>query len=115
MKPTMIKPVSDTLGHKTQRVTRTSKKTGGRYQVDVVPLIELYATTKATSKTNSDGTVKYIYPISDPNTDLQYELSAPNKLDVKFASIIQAHNVTCGLIPNTTRVWISAESVSLKK
>lgn len=115
MKPTMIKPVSDTLGHKTRRVTRTSKKTGGQYQVDEVPLIELYATTKATTKVGTDGAVKYVYPVADPNTNLQYELSAPNKLDVKFASIIQAHNVTCGLIKNTTRVWISAESVSLKK
>ncbi|MFD3287184.1 hypothetical protein [Lactobacillus johnsonii] len=115
MKPTMIKPVSTTLGYKTRRVTRTSAKSGRQYEVDEVPCIELYTTTRATTKTDSDGKVKYVYHVADPNTDLQYDISAPNKMEVKFGTVIQAHNVTCGLIPNTTRVWITAESVNLKK
>lgn len=116
MKLSAVKTAGEILGgYKTRQVTKTSKRTGKEYQVDVVPMLEVYAVSGVTIMNREDGTTRYKYSVTDPNRDLQYDISAPNKIDTKFGNVIQLHNVTCGVIPNTSRVWVSAESVSLKK
>lgn len=116
MRLSAIKTVGEILGgYKTKTVTKTSKRTGRDYQVEAVPSMEVYAVSKATPVVREDGSRRYKYSVSDPNADLQYDITAPNRVDVKFGTIIRCTNVTCGVIPDTSRVWVTADSVAIKQ
>ena len=84
-----------------------SEKTGNKYTTDVIPVLNV---VWIGSIEEIDG--KFKYSIVDPGNDLEYIIKAPNKIDVKFGTILQFKNVRGGPTPNGVG-WYAADSVAV--
>lgn len=99
--------LAEVLKHETQPLKLTSEKTGNDYIAEVVPIITAFSI--GTSE-EVDG--KYKYPIVDTANELEYTIKAPNKIDVKFGTLLQFQNVRGGATPNGIG-WYAADSVTV--
>lgn len=104
-KPNWSRTLSEVLKHKTQQITMKSEKTGNDYIVDVVPVLDVVSIAASEEKDN-----KYIYSVVDINNDLEYSIKAPNKVEVKFGTILRFKNIRGGATNNGVG-WYAADSV----
>lgn len=99
--------LSEVLKQKTQPKILVSEKTGNEYTTDVVPVLTVLSIG---SIEEVDG--KYKYSIVDNTNDLEYVIKVPNRVDVKFGTILQFKNVRGGATSNGIG-WYSADSVAV--
>lgn len=106
-KPNWIPRLSDVLGHQTQEVTKVSPRTGNEYTTDIISQLSVLST--GLTEELEDGKVRY--SIVDPKTNLEYAIKAPDKIAVKFGTVLSFKNV-CG---GSTKFggWYSADSVAI--
>lgn len=97
----------EVLKHATQVATYTSEKTGNKYQVEVIPVL----TVLSTGSIEETHDKKYKYSIVDSANNLEYAIKSPNKINVRFGSILEFKNVRGGTTGNGTG-WYAADSVS---
>lgn len=101
--------LEEVIKQKTQPKVMVSEKTGNEYTADVVPILNVV----------SIGTIeeidgKFKYSIVDTNNNLEYAIKAPNKVEVKFGTILQFKNVRGGATTNGIG-WFAADSVAVVK
>lgn len=108
-KPTWTKELSEVLRHPTVEVVLTSKTTGREYTADVIRQLPVVSTGVIDEV---DGGFKY--SIVDTKNNLEYTIKAPQKVDVKFGTILVFTNVRGGST-STGNGWYSAESVEVAK
>ena len=108
-KPTWIKELRDVLKHPTVPVVLTSKTTGNEYTADVVRQLPVVSTGVIDEV---EGGVKY--SIVDTKNNLEYTIKVPQKVDVKFGTVLVFTNVRGGAT-STGNGWYSAESVEVAK
>ena len=101
--------LEEVIKQKTQPKVMVSEKTGNEYTTDVVPILNVV----------SIGTIeeidgKFKYSIVDTNNNLEYAIKAPNKVEVKFGTILQFKNVRGGATTNGIG-WFAADSVAVVK
>ena len=108
-KPTWIKELRDVLKHPTVQVVLTSKTTGNEYTADVVRQLPVVSTGVIDEV---EGGVKY--SIVDTKNSLEYTIKVPQKVDVKFGTVLVFTNVRGGAT-STGNGWYSAESVEVAK
>ena len=108
-KPTWTKELSEVLKHPTVQVVLTSKTTGKEYTADVVRQL-LVVSTGVIDEV--EGGFKY--SIVDTKNNLEYTIKAPQKVDIKFGTILVFTNVRGGST-STGNGWYSAESVEVAK
>lgn len=106
-KPNWSRTLAEVLKHKTESVVMVSEKTGNEYTTDVIPILNVVSIG---SMEEVDG--KFKYSVVDTNNDLDYVIKVPNKVDVKFGTILQFKNVRGGSLTNGNG-WFAAESVSV--
>lgn len=106
-KPTWIKELRDVLKHPTVQVVLTSKTTGNEYTADVVRQLPVVSTGVIDEV---EGGVKY--SIVDTKNNLEYTVKAPQKIDVKFGTVLVFRNVRGGAT-SAGSGWYSAESVEV--
>lgn len=106
-KPNWSRTLSEVLKHKTESVIMVSEKTGNEYTTEIIPILNVVSIG---SIEEVDG--KFKYSIVDTNNDLDYVIKVPNKVDVKFGTILQFKNVRGGSLTNGNG-WFAAESVSV--
>lgn len=99
--------LEEVIKQKTQPKVMVSEKTGNEYTADVVPILNVV----------SIGTIeeingKFKYSIVDTNNNLEYAIKAPNKVEVKFGTILQFKNVRGGATTNGIG-WFAADSVAV--
>lgn len=99
--------LEEVLKHKTQPKIMVSEKTGNKYTTDVIPVLNVVSIG---SIEEIDG--KFKYSIVDTNNDLEYSIKTPNKIDVKFGTILQFKNVRGGATTNGVG-WYAADSVAV--
>ncbi|MDG8323524.1 hypothetical protein OK892_01035 [Streptococcus pneumoniae] len=99
--------LEEVLKQKTRPMVRISENTGNEYTIDVIPNLTVYSIG---SFEEVDG--KFKYPIVDPTNDLEYTIKVPNKIAVKFGSILQFKNVRGGPTHNGYG-WYAADSVAV--
>ena len=93
--------------HETQPKVMTSEKTGNEYTTDVIPTLKVVSIG---SIEEVDG--KYKYSVVDTTHDLEYSIKVPNKVEVKFGTILQFHIVRGGATANGIG-WYAADSVAV--
>ena len=108
-KPTWIKELGEVLRHPTIQVVLTSKNTGKNYTADVVRQLPVVSTGVMDEV---EGGFKY--SIVDTKNNLEYTIKAPQKVDVKFGTVLVFTNVRGGCT-STGNGWYSAESVEVAK
>ncbi|WP_314159846.1 hypothetical protein [uncultured Gemella sp.] len=106
-KPNWNKTLSEVLKHPTIEVLLTSKNTGKEYTADIVRQLPVVSTGVMDEV---EGGFKY--SIVDTKNNLEYTIKAPQKLDVKFGTILVFRNVRGGAT-STGSGWYSAESVEV--
>lgn len=106
-KPNWSRTLAEVLMHKTESVVMISEKTGNEYTTDVIPILNVVSIG---SMEEVDG--KFKYSVVDTNNDLDYVIKVPNKVDVKFGTILQFKNVRGGSLTNGNG-WFAAESVTV--
>lgn len=99
--------LSEVLKQRTQPKVMISEKSGLEYTTDVVPVLNVVSIG---SIEEIDG--KYKYSIVDTNHDLEYAIKTPNKVEVKFGTILQFKNVRGGATSNGVG-WYAADSVAV--
>lgn len=104
-KTSWYRTLNEVLKQETQPKVLVSEKTGNEYTADVVPILNVVSIG---SIEEIDG--KFKYSIVDTKNDLEYVIKAPNKVDVKFGTILQFKNVRGGATTNGIG-WYAAESV----
>ncbi|MGQ7461168.1 hypothetical protein ACTGZQ_01200 [Streptococcus suis] len=104
-KTSWYRTLNEVLKQETQPKVLVSEKTGNEYTADVVPILNVVSIG---SIEEIDG--KFKYTIVDTKNDLEYVIKAPNKVDVKFGTILQFKNVRGGATTNGIG-WYAAESV----
>lgn len=100
------KTLEEVTLQKTEKTIKTSKKTGSEYTVEYISLLSVVAITAPEAHNG-----KYRYSIIDTKNDLEYTITAPNKVEAKFGTPLVFKSVRGGLMDKT--VWFSAESVSI--
>ncbi|GCF92146.1 hypothetical protein NRIC_00370 [Enterococcus florum] len=105
--PVWVNPLAIVLGHPTSEITKISPRTGNEYTTDAI--LDLKVLLAGSIEALEDG--KYRYPIADHTQNLEYVIKAPNKVDVKFGTMLHFKNVVGG---QTSRGgWYSADSVEV--
>ena len=99
--------LGEVLKQQTQPKMMVSEKTGNEYTTDVVPTLNVLSIG---SLEEVDG--KYKYSIVDSKNNLEYAIKVPNKVDIKFGTILQFKNVRGGPTSNGVG-WYAAESVAV--
>lgn len=107
MKTNWNRTLAEVLKQKTEPKVMVSEKTGNEYTTDVIPVLNVVSIG---SIEEVDG--KFKYSIVDTNNDLEYVIKAPNKLDVKFGTILQFKNVRGGATTSGVG-WYAADSVAV--
>ncbi len=102
-----IKTLEEVLKQKTQPKVMVSEKTGNEYTTDVVPSLNVLSIGSF-----EEVAGKFKYSVVDTNNDLEYTIKVPNKVDVKFGTILQFKNVRGGATNNGVG-WYAADSVSV--
>lgn len=108
-KPIWNKTLAEVLKHPTVQVVLTSKTTGKEYTADVIHQLPVFSTGVIDEV---EGGFKY--SIADTKNNLEYTIKAPQRVDVKFGTILVFRNVRGGST-STGNGWYSAESVELAK
>lgn len=106
-KPAWTKELSEVLRHPTVQVVLTSKTTGKEYTADVVRQLPVVSTGVVDEV---EGGFKY--SIVDTKNNLEYTIKAPQKIDVKFGTVLVFRNVRGGAT-SAGSGWYSAESVEV--
>lgn len=101
------KTLEEVLKHQTQQKMLISEKTGNEYMADVVSSLNVLSIG---SVEEIDG--KFKYSIVDTKNDLEYAIKVPNKVEVKFGTILQFKNVRGGATANGIG-WYAADSVAV--
>ena len=99
--------LAEVLMHETQRKVMTSEKTGNEYTTDVIPTLRVVSIGSIEEK---DG--KYKYSIVDTVNDLEYTIKVPNKVEIKFGTVLNFSNVRGGATANRIG-WYAADSVEV--
>lgn len=99
--------LSEVTKQQTQPKLMISEKTGNEYTTDVIPVLNVLSIG---SIEEVDG--KFKYPIVDTKNDLEYSIKVPNKVDVKFGTLLQFKNVRGGTTDNGVG-WYAADSVTV--
>ncbi|NMW55570.1 hypothetical protein HKO46_07245 [Streptococcus equi subsp. zooepidemicus] len=99
--------LEEVLKHKTQPKIFISDKTGNEYTADAVPTLNVLSIG---SIEEVDG--KFKYPVVDTNNDLEYTIKVPNKVEVKFGTLLQFKNVRGGATSSGIG-WYAADSVAV--
>lgn len=110
MKPTFEKKLSEVLNHQTVTKTFQSAKTGNEYQADVIE--KLVVVSIGTLEEKSDGSFKYA--VVDSKNNLEYSITAPNKVEISFGAKLLFVNVRGGAL-NNGAAWFKAERVGIMK
>lgn len=97
--------LAEVLKQETHPKIMISDKTGNEYTTDVIPTLKVVSIG---SIEEIDG--KFKYSIVDTNNDLEYSIKTPNKVDVKFGTLLQFTNVRGGTTSNGVG-WYAADSV----
>ncbi|HEL1566209.1 TPA: hypothetical protein TXI81_001763 [Streptococcus suis] len=105
-KPNWTRTLAEVLLHKTQVANFFSEKTGNEYQTEVIPILEVISI--GVIEETSDK--KYKYSIVDVPNNLEYSIKTPNKINVRFGSLLQFKNVRGGTTNNGAG-WYVADSV----
>lgn len=105
--PTWKRTLEEVLKHKTQATIMSSEKTGNKYTVDVIPVLQVVSTG---SVANVDG--KFKYSIVDTKNNLEYTIKTTNAVDVKFGTILHFRNVRSGTTSGE-HGWYAADSVTV--
>lgn len=108
-KPNWNKTLSEVLKQPTVQIVLTSKTTGKEYTADVIRQLPVFSTGGIDEV---EGGFKY--SIVDTKNNLEYTIKAPQKVDVKFSTVLVFKNVRGGAT-STGNGWYSAESVELAK
>ena len=99
--------LAEVLMHETQPKVMTSEKTGNEYTTDVIPTLKVVSIGSIEEK---DG--KYKYSIVDTVNDLEYAIKVPNKVEIKFGTVLNFSNVRGGATTNGVG-WYAADSVAV--
>lgn len=106
-KPNWSRTLSEVLKQPTVQVVLTSKTTGNEYTTDVVRQLPVVSTGVVDEV---EGGFKY--SIVDTKNNLEYTIKAPQKIDVKFGTVLVFRNVRGGAT-SAGSGWYSAESVEV--
>ena len=107
MKPSFKRKLDEVLGHPTIE-KELVKADGGFWKAEVVERVRL-ASTGSVQATKDN---QYRYSIVDINNNLEYEIKAPQKIDVKFGTVLEFKNLIGGSFDNGG-TWFKADSVSV--
>ncbi len=99
--------LAEVLMHETQPKVMTSEKTGNEYTADVIPNLKVVSIG---SIEEVDG--KYKYSVVDTINDLEYTIKVPNKVEIKFGTVLNFVNVRGGATSNGIG-WYAADSVAV--
>lgn len=114
-KPNWRKTLGEVLNQTTQLIERKSPRTGGTYNVEIVPEIQVRSTGIVEKRVDENGVIKYRYSIVDTKNGLEYDITAPNKVNAEFGSTLIFKELMGGAIGNGNNGWYSAETVNLKQ
>ena len=98
--------LAEVLMHETQPKVMTSEKTGNEYTADVITTLKVVSIV---SIEEIDG--KYKYSVVDTINDLEYTIKVPNKVEVKFGTVLNFSNVRGSATANGIG-WYAADSVA---
>lgn len=105
-KPNWTPKLSDVLKHATVELEMHSDRTGNDYRADVIPVLQVRSTGNVEELDNG----YWKYSIVDNQTNLEYEIKAPQQVNVKFGLLLEFTNVRGGA---TSRGgWYSCETVN---
>jgi hypothetical protein len=107
-KPEWQKRLEQVLGHKTIEISKISQRTGNEYKTDAIQALNVFST--GSFEQTADG--KFRYAVVDPQQGLEYNIKAPNQVEVKFGVVLSFKNVCGGSTPNGGG-WYSADSVAI--
>lgn len=105
--PKWTKTLSEVLKQPTSEAIFKSKTTGNEYKTDVVRQLAVFSTGVIDEVEGG-----YKYSIVDTKNNLEYTIKAPQKVDVKFGTILIFKDVRGGATSNGGG-WYSAESVEV--
>lgn len=109
MKPRWTRTLSEVTLQKTVVKEYISERTGNTYTADVIPVFGVVSTGSVEQKENG-----YKYSVVDTKNGLEYDITAPNKVDVRFGTILKFLNVRGGSL-NSGLGWYKADSVEKVK
>lgn len=99
--------LAEVLKQETQPKVMISDKTGNEYTTDVIPTLKVVSIG---SIEEIDG--KYKYSVVDTINDLEYTIKVPNKVEIKFGTVLNFVNVRGGSTANGIG-WYAADSVAV--
>jgi hypothetical protein len=106
-KPVWEKTLEQVLLYKTTQITKVSPRTGNEYTTDAIPVLQVSSTGSV--EQTPDG--KFRYSVVDTRHNFEYDIKAPNQVEVAFGKTLAFKNV-CGGSTNFGG-WYSAESVAV--
>lgn len=106
-KTNWIRTLAEVLKQETQPKVMISDKTGNEYTTDVIPTLKVVSIG---SIEEIDG--KYKYSFVDTINDLEYTIKVPNKVEIKFGTVLNFVNVRGGSTVNGIG-WYAADSVAV--
>lgn len=106
-KTNWIRTLAEVLKQETQPKVMISDKTGNEYTTDVIPTLKVVSIG---SIEEIDG--KYKYSVVDTINDLEYTIKVPNKVEIKFGTVLNFVNVRGGATSNGIG-WYAADSVAV--
>lgn len=109
MKPKWTKSLSEVTLQKTVVREYISERTGNAYTTDIIPVFGVVSTGSVEQKENG-----YKYSVVDTKNGLEYDITAPNQVDVRFGTILKFLNVRGGSL-NSGLGWYKADSVEKVK
>lgn len=105
MKPKWTRTLSEVTLQKTVVKEYISERTGNAYTADTIPVFGVVSTGSVEQKENG-----YKYSVVDTKNGLEYDITAPNKVNVRFGTILKFVNVRGGSLNNGLG-WYKADSV----
>lgn len=105
MKPKWTRTLSEVTLHETVVKEYISERTGNAYQTDVIPTFGVVSTGSVEKKENG-----FKYSVVDTKNGLEYDVTAPNQVEVRFGTILKFVNVRGGSL-NSGLGWYKADSV----
>lgn len=105
MRPKWTKKLSEVTLQKTVVKEYLSEKTGNKYSTDVIPAFRLVSTGSIEEKENG-----YKYAVVDAVNGLEYEVTVPEKIEVKFGMVVEFSNFRGGALSNGVG-WYKADKI----
>lgn len=114
-KVSWIRTLGEVLQEKTVPMEFTSAK-GTKYSTDVVKVLSGVALGSPTAKTDESGAViGYSYRIFLAKKDMEFSISAPEKLEIGGFSKVRLFNVRGGALMNRDAGWFKATHIEVEK